>query len=148
MAKDSGVWKCAGCGKSNSEIMQEREESVKEIEEKEEKAGKKKDEEVPKELRLAYRDELGKKEGEEQADKVKGKTVVASAASPSTPVAAASVPEATTTTPVTPVVRPTRTMPAPPLTQVAPRSADLAWIDTCIYGVVVALLFMVLKRFV
>jgi ubiquitin-conjugating enzyme E2 J1 len=58
MAKESGAWRCAACGKSNTGVMQEREEIVKEIEEKE---GKRKDEEVPEELRLAYRDELGQK---------------------------------------------------------------------------------------
>jgi ubiquitin-conjugating enzyme E2 J1 len=152
MAKDSGAWRCAGCGKSNSEVMQEREEIVKEIEEKE---GKRKDEEVPEELRLAYRDELGQKEGDEEkkVDKGKGRAVespaeVASTASPSVPVAAAPVTNVTRSTPVTPMVRPTRTIPVPQVQQVAQRSPDLAWIDTCIYGVVAALLFMVVKRFV
>jgi ubiquitin-conjugating enzyme E2 J1 len=152
MAKESGAWKCAGCGKSNTEIMQEREEMVKEIEEKE---GKRKDEEVPEELRLAYRDELGQKDGdqEKKVDKGKGKAVespaeVAPADSPSVSVAAAPVTPTTRPAPVAPMVRPTRTVPAPPLQRVAQRSPDLAWIDTCIYGVVAALLFMVVKRFV
>jgi ubiquitin-conjugating enzyme E2 J1 len=152
MAKESGAWKCAGCGKSNTEVMQEREEMVKEIEEKE---GKRKDEEVPEELRLAYRDELGQNEGDEEkkVDKGKGKAVespveVAPAASPSVPVAAAPATSTTRPAPVAPMVRPTRTVPAPPIQQVAQRSPDLAWIDTCIYGVVAALLFMVVKRFV
>jgi ubiquitin-conjugating enzyme E2 J1 len=152
MAKGSGTWRCAGCGKSNSEVMQEREEMVKEIEEKE---GKRKDEVVPEELRLAYRDELGQKEGDEEkkVDKGKGRAVespaeLASAALPSVPVAAAPVTNVTRPAPVAPMVRPTRTIPVPRVQQVAQRSPDLAWIDTCIYGVVAALLFMVVKRFV
>ena len=151
MAKDSGAWKCAGCAKSNADIMQEREELVKEVEEKE---GKRKDEQVPEELRLAYRDELGK-EGEEDKKMDKGKqravessAEVASSASPSEPAVAAAPTIPTRPTPAAPVVRPTRRMPAHPPQQVAQRSPDLAWIDTCIYGIVVALLFMVLKRFV
>jgi ubiquitin-conjugating enzyme E2 J1 len=151
MARDSGAWKCAGCAKSNAEIMQEREELVKEIEDKE---GKRKDEQVPEELRLAYRDELGK-EGEEdkRVDKGKQKAAegpaeVASSASSSEPAAAAPATIPTRPAPTVPTVMPTRTATAPPLQQVAQRSPDLAWLDTCIYGVVVALLFMVLRRFV
>ncbi|CAE7034149.1 hypothetical protein CFE70_004952 [Pyrenophora teres f. teres 0-1] len=151
MAKESGAWKCAGCGKSNTEIMQEREEMVKEIEEKE---GKRKDEDVPEELRLAYRDELGKGgNADDKVDKGKERTTespiqVKPAASPSGSEAAAATPitDAARPVPVAPMVRPTRTVPAPH--QVAQRSSDLAWIDTCIYGVVAALLFMILRRFV
>ncbi|KAF1937474.1 UBC-like protein [Clathrospora elynae] len=152
MARDSGAWRCAGCGKSNSEIMKEREDAVKEIEEKE---GKKREEDVvPEELRLAYRDELGKKGGEgEKVDKGKERAAeplphVASAVpvTVAPPVVNVTAPAA----PVAPVVSRTRTMPVPPLQQVAQRSPEnsLAWIDTCIYGVVAALLFLVLKRFV
>ncbi|KAH6881925.1 ubiquitin-conjugating enzyme/RWD-like protein [Alternaria rosae] len=151
MAKDSGTWKCAGCAKSNADIMQEREELVKEVEEKE---GKRKDDQVPEELRLAYRDELGKEgQDDKTVDKGKQRAVESSAeaASPaSPPESTASVPVTTPTRPTSavPTVRPTRTRPTPPLQQVAQRSPDLAWIDTCIYGLVAALLFMVLKRFV
>jgi ubiquitin-conjugating enzyme E2 J1 len=151
MAKDSGAWKCAGCAKSNAEIMQEREELVKENEEKD---GKRKDEQVPEELRLAYRDELSKEgEGGKKVDKGKQRAVespaeVASSASPSGPATTASVGIPAQPAPAVPLPRPTRTIPAPPLQQVAQRSPDLAWIDTCIYGVMAALLFMVLKRFV
>lgn len=153
MAKESGAWKCAGCGKSNAEIMQEREEMVKEIEDKE---GKRKDDEVPEELRLAYRDELGKEgDTDKKVDKGKGPATAAPgevtvATSPSAPEPAAAAPIVNTSRPV-PVARMvtrTQTIPAPPLHQVAQRSSDLAWIDTCIYGVVAALLFMILRRFV
>ncbi|EUC51008.1 hypothetical protein COCMIDRAFT_21410 [Bipolaris oryzae ATCC 44560] len=160
MAKESGAWKCAGCAKSNAEIIEERAALAKEIEEKE---GKRKEEEVPEELRLAYRDELGKGEdGDSNMDKGKGRAVdsPADTASASKETAAASsVVDATTamtpsTSPVqaarsVPVIRPTRTTPAQsPLQQVTQTSPDLAWIDTCIYGLVAALLFMVVRKFI
>lgn len=153
MAKDSGKWTCAGCGRSNADIMKEREEVVKEIEEKE---GKRKEEEIPEELRLAYRDELGNKDGAdaEKTDKGKGKAVE-SEMQQTTPVQS-SVPSAPTVTvpikapsPPTITPRPTRTAPAPPVQQVLQQSPDrsLAWIDTCIWGVVAMLLFMVVRKF-
>ena len=160
MARDSGKWTCSGCGKSNAEIMKEREEAVKEVEDTE---GKRKEEEVPEELRLAYRDELGQKEEveAEKANKGKGKAVEsetqeenaahpAPSSQPAVPTAAAAT--APTVAPVRSIasaVRPTRTVPAPRMQQMVQQSPDrsLAWIDTCIYGVVAALLFMVIKKF-
>lgn len=157
MARDSGKWACAACGKSNDEIVKERQEAVREIEAKE---GTRAEEEVPEELRLAYRDELGKKDdiAPETTDKGKGKavesevqhvvptevpgqSVVAEAAAP------ASVVASSLGNP--PALRPTRTVPAPPLQQMVQQSPDrsLAWIDTCIWGVVAMLLFMVIKKF-
>ncbi len=164
MAKDSGKWACAVCGKSNGEIMKEREEAAKEIEEKE---GTRKEEEVPEELRLAYRDELGKKDEieAEKSDKGKGKAVEpelqirTSSTEPIAPAITApavTVPEVSTS-PASPPAssapssapRPTPTTQAPPLQQVIQPSPDrsLVWIDGCIWGVVAMLLFMVLKKF-
>ncbi|KAF1833389.1 UBC-like protein [Decorospora gaudefroyi] len=151
MAKDSGAWKCTACGKSNVEVMQEREEMVRAVEEKE---GKRKDEEVPEELRLAYRDELekdgaaGGKEDKGKARAAESSTNMKSAASPSVPTAAAPLTNVVRPTPVAPVTRPTSTTPAPSPQQVAQRNPDMTWIDTCIGGLVAALLFMVLRRFV
>ncbi|KAH6625217.1 ubiquitin-conjugating enzyme/RWD-like protein [Boeremia exigua] len=154
MAKDSSKWTCAGCGKSNAEIMKEREEAAQEIEEKD---GKRKEEEVPEELRLAYRDELGQTENAEieNVDKGKGKAIDTELhQEPSKQHTAHVVP--TTTVPVAvapaslaPKPRPTRTVPAPPLQRTVQQSPDrsLAWIDTCIWGVVAMLLFMVVKKF-
>jgi ubiquitin-conjugating enzyme E2 J1 len=152
IARDSGKWTCAGCAKSNAEIMKEREKAVKEIEEKE---GKRKEEEVPEELRLAYREDLNKNEESEaeRVDKGKGKAIEPEAhqevsSRPAVPTAPAS-PVAVPIAPVVPAPRPTRTVPAPPLQQLAQQSADrsLAWIDTCIWGVIAMLLFMVIKKF-
>lgn len=143
MARDSGAWKCAACGKSNAGIMKEREEMVKEIEETE---GKRKEEEIPEELRLAYRDELGKKDDTESKAEPSSSSPSSASTAPGT-APAASVVQATL--PAT-APQPTRTIPVPQALQTAQRSPDqsLAWIDTCIYGLVAALLFMVLKKFV
>lgn len=148
MAKESGAWTCPACGKQNTEIMKEREEMVREIEATE---GKRKEEEIPEELRLAYRDELGKKDDTpESSDKGKEKaaeapTSPASAPAPTpAPAAPQPAPAAVSRPRSTPTTRP---RPAP---QIVRTSSDrsLAWIDTCIYGLVAALLFMVLKRYV
>lgn len=137
--------------------MKEREEAVKEIEETE---GKREEDEVPKELRLAYRDELDQK-GEVEAEKVdkgKGKAaapevqqeVSTSPALPAGPVApAVTGPTVASSPPTTVAPRPTATGSPQPLQRMARQSPDrtLAWIDTCIWGVVAALLFMVVKKF-
>lgn len=152
MAKDSGAWTCAGCGKSNAHIMTEREELVRDIEKKE---GKRKEDEIPEELRLAYRDELGKKDqgDADTADKGKGRAVDPPASkltstTSSTAVATASRSDVAPATHASPP-NSTRSIPLPQAQQLAPPSPDrsLAMIDTCIYGVVAALLFMVLKKF-
>lgn len=142
MARDSGAWKCAGCGKSNVDVMKEREKMVEEIEEKE---GKRKEDEIPEELRLAYRDELGKADdADKKAEQSSSTTSPASTLAGTAPTAS----NAQTTLPVT-APQPTRTIPAPQVRQTAQPSPDqsLAWLDTCIYGLVAALLFMVLKKF-
>jgi ubiquitin-conjugating enzyme E2 J1 len=152
MAKESHSWKCSACAKSNDEIMKEREVLVQEIEDKE---GKRKEEEIPEELRLAYRDELDKKAGEgSEADKGKSKAADAPSqdiptAPPSIPTAASSAANTVTSLPPAPIPRPTRTVQAPIVQQPVQRSPDrsIVLIDTFIYGIVAALLFMVLKKF-
>ncbi|KAF2397815.1 ubiquitin conjugating enzyme-like protein [Trichodelitschia bisporula] len=57
LAKESGMWTCAACGKSNADIMAEHDELVQQLDPQ----GKDKDrhdEQPPPELRLAFRDEL------------------------------------------------------------------------------------------
>jgi ubiquitin-conjugating enzyme E2 J1 len=153
MAKDSHVWKCPACAKSNADIMKEREELVQDIEDKQ---GKRKEDDVPEELRLAYRDELAKK-GEEDVEVGKGKAKAIDASpqdlppSGSPPISKPAVSAANNVvlTSSAPTPRPTRTTQASTMQQTARRSPDrsLALIDTCIYGIVAALLFMVLKKF-
>lgn len=153
MARDSGSWTCAGCRRSNDEIMREREEAIKGLEENE---GARKEEEVPDELRIAYRDEMVKEEKGESAkiDKGKGKAVEAAIAQETSEKSkasstASSAPGAEPPTSSAPVPKPTRTISAPTPHQVVQQSPDrsLAWIDTCIWGVLAMLLFMVIKKF-
>jgi ubiquitin-conjugating enzyme E2 J1 len=153
MARDSGAWKCSSCGKSNAEVMQARDELVKEIEAKE---GKRKEAEVPEELRLAYRDELGKTKNEDEEPKLdKGKAkatevlisdaVASSPAPPSAPALPATSVATSNARP--PASKPTQTSQVPLMQQRPVPEHSIAWIDTCIYSVLAALLFMVLKRF-
>jgi ubiquitin-conjugating enzyme E2 J1 len=152
MAKESDVWKCPACAKSNADIMKEREELVQEIEEKE---GERKEEEIPEELRLAYRDELGEREDAAVVDKGKGKAIDTPAppisSAPESKPAPAPAPPATGSGTSTSLAtsRPTRTTQTPAPQQLVQTSPDrsIALIDTFIYGIVAALLFMVLKRF-
>ena len=157
MAQDSGRWTCAACAKSNAQILKEREATIKEIEEK---GGKRKEEDVPEELRLAYREDLEKKdEGEaEKVDKGKGKAVEPEVhpevsnqrREPAAPAVTARATSAVASPPPAgPALRPTRTVPARPLQQMIQQSPDrsLAWIDACIWGIVAMLLFMVISRF-
>jgi len=62
LAKSSGSFMCANCGKSNSVIMEEQARLVAEL-------GRNREEEkVPEELRLAYKEDLGKKEDQAPAE--------------------------------------------------------------------------------
>ncbi|KAJ4305911.1 hypothetical protein N0V90_001444 [Kalmusia sp. IMI 367209] len=150
MAGESAGWRCGGCGKSNAEILKER------VELCGEEDGERKEEAVPKELRLAYRDELGEKKDVTSASESSSPAVAgASSAMNGASAAPAIPPQPARVAPApAPAPQPTRTIPppTPPVQQrqvVQQQSPDrsLAWIDTCIYGVVVALLFMVLRKF-
>ncbi|KAF2796328.1 UBC-like protein [Melanomma pulvis-pyrius CBS 109.77] len=139
MAIESGAFTCPACGKSNADIIREREEAARLIEAKE---GKQKEEDVPEELRLAYRDELGKDttEQEKAVKEPKGKERAGAPPSTSPPVThvrSASIP----------APRPTRTV-QPVIRQVAQQTPDrsMAWIDAGIYGIVATLLFMVFRK--
>lgn len=158
MARDSPEWKCAACDKTNADIMRETDNLVNEIEANQ---GKRKEEEIPDELRLAYRDELANGDDQEaapQVDKAKARAVESSSPGPSSPqLSAPTAPpppplaaKSTATPPSTLAPRPTRTAQTIPVQQLAQRGPDgsLAWIDTCIYGIVAALLFMVIKKLV
>lgn len=147
MAKESGSWRCPGCAKSNAEILRENEEAC---------AGTEAQEEVvPEELRLAYREDLG---GE--ADKTDGAAQPAPMAQPQAPAsssssssqpppapapAAASTPGPTPTIPPAVPALPARPNVAAPLIQHR-TAATPQWLDTAIYGVAAALVFMVLKK--
>ncbi|KAH8724131.1 ubiquitin-conjugating enzyme/RWD-like protein [Phaeosphaeriaceae sp. PMI808] len=146
MARDSPSWKCPMCAKSNADIMKERDDLVQEIEARE---GKRKEDAVPEELRLAYRDELGNEDGKGDASKEgvvnHAPQSTAETTSASTSERKASVPNVVRPTPTVP----TRTTQAPTTQHLAQRSLDRSstLLDTCIYGIVAALLFMILKKY-
>lgn len=136
MAREGGSWRCGTCAKTNAEVLREREELAGE--------GKRAEEVVPEELRLAYRDELGKAEAAKPVD----------GPSKSSSTSTAPAADAPTSAPLNAPTRasaPTRTVPAaaPVVQQIVRQSPDrsLAWIDTCIYGIGAALVFLVLKKF-
>ncbi|KAF2161318.1 hypothetical protein M409DRAFT_59311 [Zasmidium cellare ATCC 36951] len=138
--------RCAACGKSNEEVMREQEEAVRE-------AGAEMGKEiVPEELRLAYRDDLGKGEG-------KAKEGTSQSGNPPLPPPAAAAPAVppptSTTTQTRPVSGPA---PVPPATaavaaqqqqQRRPQQDDgiPAWIDKAIYGVIGAIIFLLWKKY-
>lgn len=138
MAKESREWKCGSCGRVNAEVMKEQEEAA---------AGEesRKEDEVPEQLRLAFREDLGKGKTEE---KVEGNGAVVDNTSPiaATNVAAPEVPQA-------PVLAAASIVPAPPV-QVPQRRAPLAheedipaWIDKAIIGIVFAIIAILWLRF-
>ncbi|KAF1967225.1 UBC-like protein [Bimuria novae-zelandiae CBS 107.79] len=156
MAGESGAWRCAACGKSNREILREREEACAE-------EGEGKEEVVPEELRLQYREDLGRRA--EQPDEnatpaaetatENGAPVAAPAAGPVAASSSAPAQQTSRTQPP-PAPQPTRTAPAAapalparqaPAPQQPPPDRSLQWIDACIYGIATALIFMLLKKF-
>ncbi|TID18575.1 Mitochondrial import receptor subunit [Venturia nashicola] len=65
LAGMSGAYTCASCGKSNRVIMEEQMQALAEIGDD----AKKEEEKVPEELKLAYREDLGKKQESEKQNK-------------------------------------------------------------------------------
>jgi ubiquitin-conjugating enzyme E2 J1 len=142
MARDSGKWQCPGCGKSNADIMKERQHIVDEAQ------GEHKEDQVPEELRLAYRDELGNKDDAEQTSPVDNKDGNAATSEPKVSTSAA-----------TPAPTAPRNIPAPTQRLAAPRptlttqSAPLQdndpvmlWINIAIGSIVALLLYMTLRK--
>lgn len=147
MAAEGGTWRCPTCARSNREILKEREAMVKEMEEKE---GKRTEDVVPEELRLAYRDELGQ---EKKQNASSGETMPVGVSGPADMAGTTPTTNATTSVSASrsvPAPRPTRTVPtpAPAIQHIARPSPDrsLAWIDTCIYGIGAMLVFLLLKK--
>jgi len=138
MAKESREWKCGSCGRVNAEVMKEQEEAAAGEESRNE-------DEVPEQLRLAFRADLGKGKSEEKAEG-DGAVVENTGA-----VAAASV--VTPAVPQPPVPAATNTVPAPTV-QVQQRRAPVAhqddipaWIDKAIIGLVFAIIAILWLRF-
>ncbi|EGS17295.1 ubiquitin conjugating enzyme-like protein [Thermochaetoides thermophila DSM 1495] len=171
LAKESRTWRCGVCGggKTNGEILEEWEEKVRELEK--EGKGAVKEEKVPEELRLAWRDELvggkkgGDKDGEsdgESARLAEGFVQTAPAEKETTAIAAQPAtggpPRAQTTSSSTaPVTTQPETRPLPVQTQPQPQQqlamqqprADednvTLWLDRLIVAVAVLLVAVILK---
>ncbi|KAI9816905.1 MAG: hypothetical protein M1827_001550 [Pycnora praestabilis] len=139
MAEESRAWRCAGCGRSNDDIIAECENAAKEVEVKD--GEMRKMDEVPEELRLAYRDEMGKagrsgSEGKTQESSALTALAVQDPATASfsdtietSRVIPASPPIPVVTTPIPPVIpspaaqaptQPAQAAPQPTSTQHAP----------------------------
>lgn len=144
MAKDSREWKCGACGRINAEVMKEQAEAA---------AGEEtgKEEEVPEQLRLAFREDLGKGTNGNEAGKAETKGVsdqsTEAAPAVSAPISAAPQSPATNT------VQPTRTVQAP-MAQAQQRRVPVAqgddipaWIDKAIIAIVFAIIAIIWLRF-
>lgn len=145
MARESREWTCAACGRGNAEVMREQEEAAKGEDER-------KEEEVPEELKLAFREDLGKgaagSEKDNLAPVANGEPATATSNStpttrqpPSTALTSAAQPPASRTAPA----------PAAPVQQrQAPvrQQEDIpAWIDKAIIGIVFAIIAILWLRF-
>lgn len=147
LAGRSGEWRCGVCAKTNEEILREVEDAAK----GKEGEGK---EEVPEELRLAYREELDKRaEGQGTAAQAGTQT----SAPPSQPPSEAQQPQPPAPAPAPAQAQaqqqPAQTQPRPPQQQAQPAlqpqpEAVAPWIDKAIYGIVGALIFLIWKKFV
>ena len=128
-AAQSREWVCAGCRKSNKVIMEEREEECR----KAVAEGKEKKEEVvPEELRLAYREDLAAGGGEKKdgRDATHRPTVPEQLNRPTN--------SSTVSTNLVTAQAP----PRPP----ARTSSDDAWIDKAIYAVAALLAILVARK--
>ncbi|KAI9842529.1 MAG: hypothetical protein M1838_003086 [Thelocarpon superellum] len=143
LAHESHAWTCTGCGgRSNTEIIQEVVDAAEDV------GGEKpKTEEVPVELRLAYKDEL-RATTEKPPD---GSTSATTAVAPA-PVARNPVGVPTTPASSVPASRraaiptPTRPLPAVALGETQGANNGIpVWVDRAI-GIVAACLFLMLAR--
>jgi ubiquitin-conjugating enzyme E2 J1 len=169
MAKASQSWKCPSCGKTNQEILAACEEAAKNAD------SVKPDEEVPKELKMGWRDEMGKAPAEgkgESSAAATGATAADDAESAelaegfiqTVPIAVESNQESQreTQTPYPParpaqsVPQPTATIPLPPPPQHQVPVHGMQqrrhsnggvpnWVDRAIVGIAACLIVMILK---
>ncbi|TKA29228.1 hypothetical protein B0A50_03738 [Salinomyces thailandicus] len=146
LAGASRSWRCAACGRGNEEVMKEVDQAVRELGE-----GAGNEDEVPEELRLAYREDLGKAGGGGEG-KVEGEANTKAPASAPQPAqgsvaapAALQAPQAPAPTPASapaPAIRhATGQLPRPQQQDAVP-----GWVDKAIYGVVIALIFMLYRK--
>jgi ubiquitin-conjugating enzyme E2 J1 len=161
MAKASQSWKCPSCGKSNQEILTACEEASRNAD------SVKPDVEVPKELKMGWRDEMGKSaegNGETSADDAES-AALAEGFVQTAPIPAESGQESQTESPTQtlyPPAQPAQTVPQPtattPLPPMPPQPAAVnaiqrrqsndgvpEWVDKAIIGIAACLIVMILK---
>lgn len=152
VANESRSWKCSSCAKTNAEIMAECEEAAKQCETKPEEA-------VPAELKMGFKDELGKKQ--DNASDNGESAELAEGFVQTVPVVAEEMPQTAPTQPAAyPPARPAQGVPQPTATIPLPamRPAEMrqmhrlpnsdgvpAWVDKAIMAVVACLLAVIAK---
>ena len=148
LARESRGWRCGGCGgRSNEEVMLELEERCRE------EGGAREEEKVPDELRLEFRDQLGKDKGGEKKAEDDEKEDEAREGSATTDgnMTTTSLPRETASSVAEVRTQPiTRTVPSPTAvrtaTQARPQtSPDTSLLDMAIVGVAIALVLMLFK---
>lgn len=141
LAKESISFKCATCGRSNEQIMKERQEAVKEMGEMK---NTKNEEDVPAELRLAYREDLAQGEASKAQQ---SSTPTPTATTPSQPRPPSQPASVASTSQIQQPLEPATVAPLAPQ-QIARANNDVpGWIDKAIYGVAIALILMILRQF-
>jgi len=164
-AEASGAWKCRTCGRANKEIL---EECVRQVQEQGGDGGEGKVEEVPEGLVIGSKEDLEKKNKETQPEAEATMVPQSLLSEQETEaelaegfVQTAPVPESSY-----PAARPAQSVPQPtasqsiPVGQINPPQAQMAtdqrhsgvlsdgvpiWIDRTIAGIIICLVFMVLK---
>ena len=146
LAGGSRAWKCGVCQRSNEEILREVEEAVGE----QGGEGKREGDVVPEELRLAYREDLGKKEEGGKGREGETEQQPASAISSPPPQPQPAPPSQARQR------QPPSTQPPPrgqtQQQQRAPAQRQEAravqpWIDKAIYSIIGALIFLIWRKF-
>ncbi|KAI0883304.1 UBC-like protein [Annulohypoxylon maeteangense] len=162
LASESGAWRCTTCAKTNNEIITECEQRCKELDTENAEAGKRKEVEIPAELKMGFRDEMEKAKAANEGD-AKGDAESAELAEGFVQtVPDQEVLRPTPTTAAPPVAQPTQGVPPPtgriPLpalvdqgtstpitTQMSPHAGVPPWIDYAIVSLVIMLIAMLLK---
>ena len=140
MAKKSGSFVCSACKKSNKAIVEERKEAIRAM--GEDATKDRKEETIPEELRLAYREEL------RASDEDVPKAIANSAAAPEMPAGTQQIPGVATSPSVPNAPQPS----APGALQqrlrqpTRRRNPDDAWIDSLMYIVGAIMSILILKK--
>ena len=144
LANQSKSWKCSACGKTNEAIMKEQEEYVKE------QGVESKAEEVPEELRLAYREDLSNTNGDANKTQQDG----AAKAPQQSAIINANVESERSVPPTAQQPQQQPPQPAPGAQAAQPNRVQQrrqedeipSWIDKAIYAVLAVLVYLLWKK--